>query len=454
MAIESINPATGKTLRRFQPLPATAIEAALGRATRAFARWRAVPTEARGSCMLKAAQILRERKQALGRLITMEMGKPIFQSVAEVEKCAWACEYFAENTRTLLADEPVATQAYKSCVRFAPLGVVCAIMPWNFPFWQVFRFAAPALMSGNVAVLKHAARVPQCALAIEAVFRRAGVPKGVFQTLLVGSAAMGRILADPRIAAVTLTGSEAAGVAVARVAGEHLKKVVLELGGSDPFVVLKDADLSRCCRVAAEARTINSGQSCIAAKRFVVDTAVAEEFTARFVEQMEALRVGDPLDDTTEVGPLAREDLRVELHRQVQKSVRRGARLLTGGRMLARPGFFYAPTVLADVAPGMPAYEEEIFGPVASVIVARGEDDAVRIANDSCFGLGASVWSRDVERAEALARRIEAGTVFVNDFVKSDPRLPFGGVKRSGYGRELGAYGIKEFTNIQTIVVG
>ena len=454
MAIQSINPATGKTLRRYQPLPSSAIEAALGRAASAFTRWRTLPLEERGACLLKAAQILRERKQVLGKLITLEMGKPVFQSVAEVEKCAWACEYFAENTRTLLADEPVATQAYKSYVRFAPLGVVCAIMPWNFPLWQVFRAAAPALMAGNVVVLKHAANVPQCALAIEAVFRRAGVPKGVFQTLLVGSAAMGRILADARIAAVTLTGSEAAGIDVARVAAEHLKKVVLELGGSDPFVVLKDVDLNRCCRLAAQARTINSGQSCIAAKRFVVDAAVAERFTACFVEQMQALRVGDPLDSATEVGPLARADLRAELHRQVQKSVRRGARLLTGGRMLAGPGFFYAPTVLANVAPGMPAYEEEIFGPVASVIVARGEDEAVRIANDTCFGLGASVWSQDIERAEAIARRIEAGTVFVNDFVKSDPRLPFGGVKRSGYGRELGTYGIKEFTNIQTIVVG
>ncbi len=453
MAIQSINPATGKTLRRYRPFPSSAIEAALDRAARAFTRWRALPIEARGTCLLKAAQILRDRKPALGKLITLEMGKPIFQSIAEVEKCAWACEYFAENTRALLADEPVATQAYKSYVRFAPLGVVCAIMPWNFPFWQVFRAAAPALMAGNVVVLKHAANVPQCALAIEAVFRRAGGPKGVFQTLLVGSAAMGRILGDARIAAVTLTGSEAAGINVARTAGEHLKKVVLELGGSDPFVVLKDADLNRCCRLAAQARTINSGQSCIAAKRFVIDAAVAERFTACFVDHMKALRVGDPLDSATEVGPLAREDLRAELHRQVQKSVRRGARLLTGGQMLPGPGFFYAPTVLADVAPGMPAYEEEIFGPVASVIVARGEDDAVRIANATGFGLGASVWSQDIERAEAVARRIEAGTVFVNDFVKSDPRLPFGGIKRSGYGRELGAYGIKEFTNIQTILV-
>ena len=454
MAIESINPATGKILRRFKSLPSSAIDAALARAVRAFVAWHAVPIDERGGCIRKAADILRDRKQALGELITLEMGKPIAQSVSEIEKCAWACEYFAENARTLLADELIATEARKSYVRFAPLGVVCAIMPWNFPFWQVFRFAAPALMAGNVGVLKHAANVPQCAIAIEVVFHEAGVPTGVFQSLLVGSATMARIIADPRVAAVTLTGSEAAGIDVARVAGQHLKKVVLELGGSDPFVVLKDADLTRCARVAAQARTINSGQSCIAAKRFIVDAAVAKAFTAGFVEQMEALRVGDPLDSATEVGPLAREDLRAELHRQVQKSVRRGARLLTGGRMLPGPGFFYAPTVLANVAPGMPAYGEEIFGPVASVMVARDEHEAVRLANDTCYGLGASVWSHDTERAEALARRIEAGVVFVNDTVKSDPRLPFGGVKHSGYGRELGAYGIKEFCNIQTIVIG
>jgi succinate-semialdehyde dehydrogenase/glutarate-semialdehyde dehydrogenase len=453
MAIESINPANGNTLKRFKPLRWPGIDTALEKAGRAFATWRALTMEQRGARLLETARILRSRAQRYGTLITVEMGKPIAQAVGEVEKCAWACEYFANSGAGLLADEVVGTEARKSYVRFEPLGVVCAVMPWNFPFWQVFRFAAPALVAGNVGVLKHASNVPQCALAIEEVFLEAGVPKGVFQTLLIESRAVARVVADRRVAAATLTGSEPAGRQVAGTAGTHVKKTVLELGGSDPFVVLKDADLARCCAAAAQARTVNSGQSCIAAKRFIVDRAVADEFTRGFVERMAALRVGDPLDAATEVGPLAREDLRAELHRQVRLSVRRGARLLTGGMPLDGPGFFYPPTVLTRVRPGMPAYDEEVFGPVASVIVAGDEDDAVRIANHSRFGLGASVWSRDTDRAEALARRIESGNVFINDFVKSDPRLPFGGVKGSGYGRELGAYGIKEFTNIKTVVV-
>jgi succinate-semialdehyde dehydrogenase/glutarate-semialdehyde dehydrogenase len=453
MTIQSINPTSGKVLGRFKTFPWRECEKALSRAERAFPAWRRLPIAARGAILLKTARLLRDRKERYGNLITLEMGKPIGQAVAEVEKCAWTCEYFAQHAGEMLTDEVVETEARKSYVRFAPLGVVCAVMPWNFPFWQVFRFAAPALMAGNVGVLKHAANVPQCALVIEKIFRDADLPSGVFQTLLVGSVAVPRIIADRRVAAVTLTGSEPAGRNVARTAGAHLKKVVLELGGSDPFIVLKDADLARCCSVAVQARVINSGQSCIAAKRFIVDASVARDFTAQFVEKMRALRVGDPFDASTEVGPLARPDLRVELHRQVQKSIRQGARLLTGGKPIPGPGCFYAPTVLANVRPGMPAYDEELFGPVASVIVVRGEDDAVRVANDSCFGLGASVWGQDRERAETVGRRIEAGAVFINDFVKSDPRLPFGGVKNSGYGRELGTYGIREFTNIQTVVV-
>jgi len=453
MAIQSINPATEKVLKRFKPTPAPRIDAALNKARRAFADWRSVTLDERRRCMHQAAQILRADQQRYARLMTIEMGKPIGQAGSEIEKCAWACEYFADNAADLLADDVIATEMHRSYVRFEPLGVILAVMPWNFPFWQVFRFAAPALMAGDVALLKHASNVPRCALAIAEVFRRAGIPAGAFQTLLIESRGVERLIADARIAAVTLTGSEPAGRQVAAVAGAHLKKVVLELGGSDPFIVLQDADLAHASGVAAEARTINSGQSCIAAKRFIVERAVSAEFTARFVAQMQALRVGDPLDPATQVGPLARKDLLAELDRQVRQSLRKGARLLTGGKALAGPGFFYAPTVLDRVRPGMPAYDEELFGPVAAVIVARDADDAVRLANDSSFGLGASVWGGDVERAEDVARRIDAGVVFVNDFVKSDPRLPFGGVKRSGYGRELGAYGIKEFTNIKTVAI-
>ncbi len=453
MPIETVNPTTGERVKRFKPFSRAAVEAALAQAQRAFERWRRVPLAERSRLLSAAAALLRREVRRHAELITLEMGKPITQAVAEVEKCAWACEHFAANAAALLADEPIATEARRSVVEFAPLGAVLAVMPWNFPYWQVFRFAAPALMAGNVGVLKHASNVPQCALAIEQVFRRAGFPAGTFRTLLIESGAVAKVIADDRIVAVTLTGSEDAGSRVAAVAGQHLKKTVLELGGSDPFVVLRDADLDRCSVVAAQARTINSGQSCIAAKRFIVDSAVAKEFTRRFVAQMGALRTGDPMDEATQVGPQARADLLEDLDRQVRQSLRRGARLLLGGKRVSGRGYFYPPTVLGAVRPGMPAFDEEVFGPVAGVVVARHEEEALRLANASRFGLGASVWSADGERAERLARRLETGVVYVNDLVKSDPRLPFGGVKKSGYGRELAAFGIREFTNVKSIVV-
>lgn len=453
MAIQSINPANGELRKRFPPISGVAIEALLARSRRAFLAWRQRRFDERAVALHATAACLRQRRDRYARLITLEMGKPITQAIAEIEKCAWACEFFARHGASMLAPEEVPTEAARSYVRFDPLGVVLAVMPWNFPFWQVFRFAAPGLMAGNAIVLKHASNVPQCALAIEEAWRTGGLPAGVFQTALVEAGKVERIIADPRIAAVTLTGSAAAGGQVAAAAGKHLKKTVLELGGADPFIVLADANLDHCGTVAAQARCINSGQSCIAAKRFIVERAVAQPFLERFVKAMSDLRVGDPLLTSTEVGPLARADLVDDLHRQVRASVRRGARVLTGGHKLRGAGNYYAPTVLTNVRPGMPAYDEELFGPVASVIIARDAADAVRLANDSPFGLGASIWTRDVQRAQELAVRIEAGDVHINDFVKSDPRLPFGGVKSSGYGRELGTHGIRELTNVKAVVV-
>ncbi len=454
MAIASVNPATEEVLATFDEHSPQQVEAALERAWEAYRDWRRLPIERRGELIRAAARRLRQEKDRYARLITLEMGKPIVEAEAEVLKCAWNCEYFADNADRFLAPEEVETNASRSYVQFVPLGPVLAIMPWNFPFWQVFRAAAPALMAGNTMLLKHASNVPQCALAIEEVFREAGLPEGVFQTLLVPAATVEGIIADDRVRAVTLTGSDLTGAKVAAAAGQHLKKTVLELGGSDPFIVLADADLEEAAKVGARARNQNTGQSCIAAKRFIVEEPVAERFSELFVEAVKALKVGDPLDPTTNIGPLARGDLRDDLDRQVRRSLDMGARLLLGGHKLDGRGYFYAPTVLAEVTPEMPAFQEETFGPVAAIVRARDADEAVRLANMSPFGLGAAIWTGDPERGQALAGEIEAGNVFVNGMVASDPRLPFGGVKRSGYGRELAVFGIREFVNIQTVWVG
>ncbi len=427
--------------------------AALDRAERAFGTWRNTPFTDRAERMHAVAGVLRARKRRYGEAMAREMGKPIREGIAEAEKCAWAADYFADNAAAFLADEPIPTEAAKSFVRYEPLGPILAVMPWNFPFWQVFRFAAPTLMAGNVALLKHASNVMRCSLEIEGAFTEAGFPKGVFQSLVLGSAAVPSLIRDPRIRAVTLTGSDAAGAAVGSVAGGSVKKTVLELGGSDPFIVLADADLAEAAKAGAAARCVNSGQSCIAAKRFIVERPVYPEFVAAFVDAMEALRVGDPMNESTEVGPIAREDLREDLHRQVRRSVAKGARIRTGGRKVPGPGFFYEPTVLDGARKGMPAVDEEVFGPVAAVMPVRDEAHALRVANDSKYGLGASLWTRDSDRALRLSPAIDAGMVFVNRRVQSDPRLPFGGVKASGYGRELGPHGIREFVNTKTVVV-
>jgi succinate-semialdehyde dehydrogenase/glutarate-semialdehyde dehydrogenase len=400
--------------------------------------------------MLRAAEILESEKEAFGRIMVTEMGKTLKSAMEEAAKSAWGCRYYAENAERFLADEVVPTTASRSFVTFQPIGPVLAIMPWNFPFWQVFRFAAPALMAGNVGLLKHASNVPQCALAIEEIFRRAGFAEGVFQTLLIDTAQVKSVIEDRRVAAVTLTGSNAAGSQVASAAGKVIKPTVLELGGSDPFIVMPGADLDAAVQTAVKARVVNNGQSCIAAKRFIVADAVADEFERRFVAGMEALVVGDPMDPKTDVGPLATEAQLSTIAGQVDQSVQAGARVLTGGRRLDRPGWYYAPTVLAGITPDAPAYYEEVFGPVALVFRVKGIDDAIRLANDSPFGLGASAWTRnDAERARFIAE-IEAGMVFINAMVASDPRVPFGGVKESGYGRELGHYGIREFVNMKT----
>jgi len=453
VTFQSINPATGDVLETFAETSPDALEGILERADRASRDWRRRPVAERAERLWAAARLLRERKDAYARTMALEMGKPLAQGAAEAEKCAWACDYYAEHGAAFLADERREADGSRSYVRFEAIGPVLAIMPWNFPFWQVFRFAAPALVAGNAGLLKHAPNVSRCALEIEGVFREAGFPDGLFRAVFLENEAVGSVIADARVRAVTLTGSDRAGSQVAQQAGRHLKKTVLELGGSDPFIVLEDADLVKAAQVAAEARLINSGQSCIAAKRFIVVERVADRFLERFAAEMRARRVGDPLDPRTQIGPQARLDLRANLHRQVEESVKRGGRLVVGGQLPEGPAAFYPPTVLVAVEPGMPAFDEETFGPVAAVIRARDEGDAIRIANASVYGLGAAVWTEDTKRGERVARDIEAGSVFVNGLVKSDPRLPFGGVKRSGYGRELSEYGLREFTNIKTVWV-
>jgi len=456
MAIASINPATGVTLKTFDALSATQIEECLERAAEGFAHHRRTSLAERVPMMLRAAEILDTEKNDFAKLMTTEMGKPIKAAVAEAEKCALVCRYYAENAERHLADEIIETNATQSYVRFQPLGVVLAIMPWNFPFWQVFRFAAPALMAGNAGLLKHASNVPQCAMAIEDIFRRAGFSEGAFQTLLVGADVVEQLLEDSRVAAVTLTGSEPAGRSVASIAGKQIKKVVLELGGSDPFIVMPSADLEAAATTAVKARTINNGQSCIAAKRFIVDARVYDDFEKRFVDVMKALRVGDPMDEATDIGPLATEQILKDVEEQVQVSVAAGAKILTGGQKFKAAGKlaggnFFEPTVLADIPKDSPAYGDEIFGPVASLFRVANIDEAIELANATPFGLGAAAWTGDAAERERFIDEIEAGSVFINGMVASDPRLPFGGVKHSGYGRELGEFGIREFVNIKTV---
>ena len=453
MGITSVNPATGKTLKTYAEMPPEEAAAAVAQAHEAWQTWRTTSFAIRATHMQKAAGILRERTHEFAKLMATEMGKPLKQGVAEAEKCAWVCDYYADKAAARLTADVIKTEASKSYVAFEPLGVVLAIMPWNFPLWQVYRFAAPAIMAGNAAVLKHASNVPGCALAIEEIFVQAGFPEGVFRTLLIGNKQVKGVIEDPLVRAVTLTGSTPAGKAVAAQAGAVLKKTVLELGGSDPYIVLEDADLDVAAETCVNSRLINSGQSCIAAKRFVVVDPALAPFTTRFVALMKAKKMGDPLIDGTDVGPQARHDLRDGLHKQVLASVEQGATLLLGGEVPPGDGAFYPPTVLADVKPGMPAYDEELFGPVAAIINAKDEADAVRIANDTTFGLGAAVFTKDAARGERIARALDAGATFVNSAVASDPRLPFGGIKESGYGRELGAYGIKEFVNVKTVYV-
>ncbi len=451
-AMRSVNPATGETIETYEETSPEEAARILERAHEAFRGWRRRSFAERAEPTRRAAAILRQEKEEHARLMALEMGKPVRQGRAEAEKCASTCDFYAENAERFLAPEEVETDARESFIAYEPLGAVLAVMPWNFPFWQVFRFAVPALMAGNAAVLKHASNVPGCARAIEGIFRRAGFPEDLFRTVLIPSASVERLIEHPRTAAVTLTGSTPAGSAVARKAGEMLKKTVLELGGSDPYLILADADLEQAVATCAASRLINSGQSCIAAKRFIVPETLAAEFERRLVERMRAAKVGDPLAEETEVGPLARRDLRDDLHRQVRESVARGARCLLGGEIPEGRGAFYPPTVLSAVRRGMPAYDEELFGPVAAVIAAGDEAEAIRVANDTPFGLGAAVFTRDLARGEAIARHdLEAGSCFVNALVRSDPRLPFGGVKASGYGRELAAFGIREFVNIKSV---
>ncbi len=451
MAIATINPATGEVVETFQPLSEAEIEKKLQRAVKVFKAERKTPYAVRAQRMLKAAEILERDKEKFAHLMTLEMGKTYRSAVAEAVKCTTACRYYAQNAERFLADEVIETSAKKSFIRYLPIGPVLAVMPWNFPFWQVIRFAAPALMAGNVGLLKHASNVPQCALAIEGIFLEAGFPEGAFQTLLIGSGQVDAILNDPRVVAATLTGSEQAGIQVGIGAAKRIKKVVLELGGSDPFVVMPSANLDAAVSTAVQARIQNNGQSCIAAKRFIVAEPIADEFERKFVAKMESLKIGDPFDEKTELGPLSTPDGVKDLDRDVKKSVEAGAKLLTGGHALPRPGNFYAPTVLTNIPKDAPAYGEEFFGPVASIFRVKDVDEAIRIANDVRFGLGSSIWTNDEKERERFINEIEAGMVFFNKMVASDPRVPFGGVKASGHGRELSIVGIREFVNTKTV---
>jgi succinate-semialdehyde dehydrogenase/glutarate-semialdehyde dehydrogenase len=451
MAIASINPVTGEVLKTFEPLTDQELEFKLALADRTFATYKHTSFTDRAQWLKRAADLLEARKTEYAIIITLEMGKTLKSAIAEVEKCANLCRFYAEQAPIYLADTPAQTDASRTLIRYQPLGIILAVMPWNFPFWQVFRFAVPALMAGNVGLLKHASNVPQCALAIAEVFHLAGVPEGAFQTLLIGADRVANLVADARVKAATLTGSEPAGQSLAAIAGHHLKKVVLELGGSDPFIVLKSADLELAVSTAVTARVMNNGQTCIAAKRFIIEEAIADQFIEKFVEKFRALKVGDPMQSDTDVGPLATPQILAELDLQVKASVDVGAKVLVGGYRIKQEGNFYAPTILADIPLGAPPYQEEFFGPVASVFRVKNIDEAIALANSTSFGLGASVWTYDQQEIEQAIEQIEAGAVFVNGMVKSDPRIPFGGIKRSGYGRELGVEGIREFVNIKTI---
>ena len=453
MAIATINPATGETIKTFEALSDAQVDRKIQRAAEVFPAFRKLSFAERAAMMLKAAEILESEKESLGRLMTTEMGKTLRSAQEEAVKCAGGCRYYAEHAERFLADEAIQTPASRSFIRYQPLGVVLLVMPWNFPFWQAFRFIAPGLMAGNVGLLKHASNVPQCALKIEEILLRAGFPEGAFQTLLIGSAKVDRILDDSRVAAATLTGSEGAGMQVGSGAARRIKKVVLELGGSDPFIVMPSANLEEAVTIGVKARVINNGQSCIAAKRFIVAEQIADKFERAFVSLMEGLKVGDPFDEKTDVGPLATADAVTSLHADVRKTIDAGAKLLTGGKPAERPGNFYAPTVLTNIPSHSPAYREELFGPVASIFRVKNAEEAIRIANDSRFGLGASAWTNDKNEQDRFINELEAGMVFINQMVVSDPRVPFGGVKRSGFGRELSTQGIREFTNIKTVWV-
>lgn len=453
MGIATINPMNGEVVKTFEPLSESELAAKLDQAQQAFESYRHTPMSQRSQWLTQAADILEAEKAAFGKTMTLEMGKPLKAAIAEVEKCAWVCRYYADQAAEFLADVPGQTDASSSFVRYQPLGIVLAVMPWNFPFWQVFRFAAPALMAGNVGLLKHASNVPQCAEAIEAIFHRAGFPNGVFQTLLISADKVAPLMADDRIKAATLTGSEPAGVSLAVAAGQHIKKVVLELGGSDPFVVMPSADLEAAVSTAVTARMLNNGQSCIAAKRFIVAHSIADEFEQRLLEKYKALQIGDPMQPETDIGPLATPSILEDLDQQVQTLRQHGATILVGGQRLDRPGNFYPPTIVTDIPVDCPTAKEELFGPVAMLFRVADLDEAIHIANSTIFGLGASAWTQDATEQERLINELEAGAVFINGMVKSDPRLPFGGIKHSGFGRELGMQGIHEFVNIKTVWV-